>query len=88
MKFWLDIYGEGIKLGPSSQKPMTARETMMLRYINDSIMALRELCLAAAEGSTASEEMLRHVADNLIRAAGDARRIRESRPGWRETKLR
>ena len=79
MKFWLDIYQEGIKLGGPSQKPMTPRETVMLRYINDSVMALRDLCLAAAEGSTASEELLKHATDSLIRAAADARRTRESR---------
>jgi len=79
MKFWLDIYQEGIKLGAPSQKPMTPRETVMLGYINDSVLALRDLCLAAAEGSTASEQMLKHVADDLIRAAADIRRTRESR---------
>lgn len=78
MKFWLDIYDEGIKLGASSQKPMTPRETLFVRYVNDIVMAAKELCLAAAAGSTASEEMLKHAADDLIRRAGDARRTRES----------
>jgi transcriptional regulator with XRE-family HTH domain len=79
MKFWLDVYGEGIKLGVASEKPMTPREIVMLRYINDSIGSLRELCVAAAEGSTASEQTLRRVADDLMRAAADAEAVRGSR---------
>lgn len=51
----------------------------MRRYVNDIVMAARELCIAAADGSTASEEILKDAADKLIRAAGDVRRARESR---------
>ncbi len=52
---------------------MTPREFILLRYVNDSIDALRELHLAAVKGSTASEYILRHVADDLIRAAADTK---------------
>lgn len=76
--FWLDIYIGGIKLGGTQNAPMTARESVIIRYVNDLVMAAKELCIAAAEGSTSSEEMLKDAADRLIRAAGDTRRIRES----------
>lgn len=60
-------------------RPMTSRETLLIRYINDSVMALRELSLSAADGSTASEKILKDVADKLIKATGDTRRAREAR---------
>ncbi len=59
---------------------MTEREALILRYANDAIEAVKELCLGAAEGSTASEESLRDLADRLIRAAGNARRVLDVAP--------
>lgn len=80
MKFWLDIYSEGIKLGVPAGKAMTQRDALILRYGNDAIEAIKELCLGAAEGSTASEEALRDLADRLVRAAGNTRRLLDAAP--------
>lgn len=77
LNFWLDIYLAGIKMGATPEKPMSPWELLFMRYVKDIVMAAKELCLAAASGSTSSEEMLKHEADRLIRAAGDARRARE-----------
>ena len=66
---------------------MTPRESIMLRYVNDSIDALRELSLAAMEGSTASECLLRHVADDLIRMAADAKIARTAKHKGKSARL-
>jgi len=66
---------------------MTPRESILLRYINDSTDALRELHLAAVEGSTASEWILRHVADDLIRMAADAKIARTAKPKGKSARL-
>ena len=65
---------------------MTPRESIMLRYVNDSTDALRELCFAAVEGSTASEWILRHVADDLTRAAADAKIARTGKGKRKSTR--
>lgn len=74
--FWLDIYLVGVKLRApeQTQQRMSPREALLLRYMEDSVMALRALVTAAADGSTASEELLRLATDQLLRASGDAQR--------------
>lgn len=79
MEFWLDIYSEGIKLGGTLGKTVTQRDALILRYANDAIEGVRQLCLTAAQGSTASEEQLREIADRVVRAAGNTRRTLDAR---------
>ncbi len=67
---------------------MTPREIVLLHYINESVTALEELRLAAAEGSTGSEVILKYIADDLIRAAADARLTRKVLAGKPKGKLR
>lgn len=86
IKFWLDISDIGIRMLPPTRRMMTQREALFVRYVNDIVMAARELCVAAAEGSTASEELLRHAADSLIRAAGDIAVMRERREKQKDVK--
>jgi hypothetical protein len=84
MRFWLDIYEEGIKLGHPTDKTVSPRETIFMRYVNDIVMAAKDLCIAAASGSRASEKILKHEPVRLIRAAGDVQRTREARRAKRE----
>lgn len=49
------------------------------RYYNDSLIALDEL-YAAAQKSSDALEVLRCFADELVRRAGDWRRLLDSRP--------
>ncbi len=83
MKFWLDMYSEGIRVGGTQNEPMTQRDGLVLKYGNDAIEAVKQLCLAAAEGSTVSDEALRDLADRLVRAAGNARRLLDTSPKGR-----
>jgi hypothetical protein len=50
---------------------------MLARYYNDAVIALDQLYDEAIHGSTAAEELLRVAADNLLRAAGETRRLYE-----------
>ncbi len=63
---------------PDAKKETTQvnpREAMLIGYLDRAVSALKDLTIAAAEGSLMSEQILRSTADDLWRMAIEARRI-------------
>src|SRR2546426_223392 len=68
----------------SVRRPKGRNNQRLARLYNDSVIALDVLYEAASQGSSACEEALRDLADRLVRAAGNTRRLLDAAPKPRQ----